>query len=173
MRLKMTDLALIAVSAALISVFSQIIIPLPSGIPLTLQTFMIALVGYILGSFEGIAAVFIYIFLGAVGVPVFTGFQGGLGALFGFTGGFILGFLPLVFMCGIETKRLFLKIVFGIVGLIFCHLLGVLYFSHYSGDLRSAFFAASVPYIAKDIISVALASIISGKIKRAILVYIM
>lgn len=172
MRKKTVDIVFIAVFAALISIFSQFIIPLPSGVPFTLQTFFVALAGYVLGSLKGFSSVLVYIALGALGIPVFTGFQGGLGALFGLTGGFIFGFLPLVFMCGIETKKLFLKIVFGLIGVIFCHILGIIRFADFSGNIKSAFFAASVPYILKDILSLALAAAISGKIKRAILVYV-
>lgn len=172
MRRKTADIAFIAVFAAIIAIFSQFIIPLPSGIPLTLQTFSVAAAGYVLGSTKGSAAVFVYIALGAVGVPVFTGFQGGLGSLLGITGGFIFGFLPLVFMCGIETKRLFLKLTFGLIGVVFCHTLGILRFAEFSGDIKSAFFAASVPYILKDIVSIVLAAVISGKIKRAVSAYV-
>jgi len=166
------NLVYIAVSSTLISIFSQLIIPLPSGVPLTLQTFMIALIGCIFGSARGVISVLVYIAVGAVGAPVFTGFQGGLGALFGVTGGFIIGFIPLAFMCGINTKSRFLKVFFAIIGVILCHLLGVLRFADYSGDFRSAFYAASLPYIAKDIVSAAAALVISGKIKRAISAYI-
>lgn len=171
MRNRTTDIAFIAVFAALISVFSQFIIPLPSGVPFTLQTFTIAVTGYVLGSLRGSVSVLIYIVLGLIGIPVFTGFQVGLSALAGFTGGFIIGFLPLVFMCGINTKSIFLKIIFGLIGVILCHVSGVIRFADFSGDIRSAFFAASVPYILKDVISIVLAAAISGKIKRAITVY--
>lgn len=172
MRARVHDLVFIAVSTALISIFSQVIIPLPSGIPLTLQTFMIALSGFVMGSLKGSAAVLVYIAVGAVGVPVFTGFQGGLGALLGVTGGFIIGFIPLAFMCGINVDNRFLKMFFALIGIVLCHSFGVLRFADYSGDLRSAFFAASLPYLLKDVISVALAAGISVKIKRAVLLHI-
>lgn len=165
------DLVYIAFSASLIAIFSQFIIPLPSGVPLTLQTFMVALTGYVIG-FKGSIAVLIYIAIGAVGVPVFTGFQGGLGTLFGITGGFIIGFIPLAFFCGIEKRKIHFKIIFGLIGIILCHVLGVIRFSEYSGDIKSAFFAVSLPYIVKDIVSVTLAAVISRKIKRAISAYV-
>ena len=65
--------------AAVMAVMSQIQFPLPSGVPVTMQTFAMALAGYILGWRYGLASTVVYILLGAVGVPVFAGFSGGLG----------------------------------------------------------------------------------------------
>ena len=65
-------------------------IPNPISVPLTLQTFIIALSGFVLGSSKGVASVLVYIAVGTIGAPVFTGFQGGFSVLFGMTGGFII-----------------------------------------------------------------------------------
>ena len=164
--LKIRDMVFIALFAAIIAVISQLIIPLPSGIPLTLQTFIIALCGYCLGSYKGLAAVLVYIAVGIAGVPVFTGFRGGIGALFDITGGFIAGFLPLVFMCGVKAEKKLLKLISGFIGVIFCHLCGVLWFSVLSGDIRSAFLVGSAPYILKDFISTGIAAFFSSRINK-------
>ena len=95
-----------ALFVAIISVISQIAIPMPSLIPITLQTMIIALAGYLLGLKRGLCAVFVYILLGAVGAPVFSSFQGGFSVIIGHGGGFILGFIPLVILCGISKKPL-------------------------------------------------------------------
>ena len=68
-----------AMFAAVIAVLAQIAFPLPSGVPVTLQTFAVALTGVVLGAKLGTISTFIYILLGAVGVPVFSGLNGGLG----------------------------------------------------------------------------------------------
>ena len=86
--------------AAVIAVLAQIAIPLPSGVPVTLQTFAVALTAVVLGARLGSLSTLIYILLGAAGAPVFTGFYGGLGAIVGKTGGFIWGFLFLAFFTG-------------------------------------------------------------------------
>ncbi len=62
-------------------------------IPVTLQSFAVALALLVLGGKRGTAAIFVYLCLGAAGLPVFSGFRGGLGALLGATGGFLWGFL--------------------------------------------------------------------------------
>ena len=86
------DLAYIALFAVLIAICSWIAIPILQ-VPYTLQTFAVFLAVGVLGGKRGTLAVLVYILLGAVGVPVFAGFTGGLGVLLGTTGGYILGFL--------------------------------------------------------------------------------
>lgn len=74
---KLQRTVMAGVFAALLVVLSQVSIPLPTGIPVTLQTFAVALCGCVLGPAVGSAAVGVYLALGAVGVPVFAGFSGG------------------------------------------------------------------------------------------------
>lgn len=86
------DLCYSAVFAAVIAVMAQLSIPLPGGVPLTLQTLGIMLAGIVLGPRRGTLSVLIYILLGAIGLPVFAGFKGGLSSVIGPTGGFIISF---------------------------------------------------------------------------------
>ena len=112
----------VGLMTAVIAVLSQIAIPLPSGVPITLQTFAVALTGYMLSYKYGSAAVVTYILLGAVGVPVFSGLKGGAGVLFGVTGGFIFGFLPMAFLCGLSSKmKQIPALLMGLAGLFVCH----------------------------------------------------
>ena len=91
-RISVRDLVYIAAAAALIAVCSFITIPV-GPVPVTLQVFGVFLSLRLLGVRRGAAAVAVWIALGAAGVPVFSGFTGGLGRLFGVTGGYIVGFL--------------------------------------------------------------------------------
>jgi len=165
------NIAIIGLFTAFTITLSQLAIPLPSGVPVTLQTFAIALCGYILGWKRGLAAVWTYIILGAIGLPVFSNFGGGLGKLFGMTGGFIWGFLFLVMLCGIGIKsnNFLTSIVLGIIGLAPCHLLGVVQFSLVTSTpiLRAAFLA-SFPYLIKDIVSIAGAYFIAIAARKAL-----
>ena len=88
--LSASDIAFIALSAALMAVCSWISIP--AAVPFTLQTFAVFLTTGLLGGRRSTIAVMLYIFLGAVGLPVFSGFSGGIGHLIGPTGGYIFGF---------------------------------------------------------------------------------
>ncbi len=89
--MKTRDLTLCAMFAALNAICAWLYIPLP-GIPLSMQTFAVCFTLLTLGGRRGSAAIFAWLLLGAVGLPVFTGFQGGISALLGPTGGFLMGF---------------------------------------------------------------------------------
>ena len=165
--MKVKNLVFIALFAAIMAVLSLTSIPMPGGVPITLQTFAVALCGYMLGAWRGLAAVGVYIAIGAVGIPVFSGFRGGFSVLAGATGGFIFGFLAFALLCGLgitvyHGKNKVLKAVcalgLGIVGLLICHLLGGLQFGLVTGrKFGEAFLLACLPYIPKDVVSVVLA----------------
>ena len=159
-RSKVYGLVMTGVFAALLAVFSQISIPTPTGVPITLQTFAVALCAYVLGWKLGVLAVGVYLALGAVGLPVFSGFGAGFGTFLNVTGGFLWGFLFMALLCGlgIETKRAVLAIPLGVLGLLLCHLCGVLQFGLLSGrPFWESCLLVSVPYLLKDTISVVLA----------------
>lgn len=171
---KITNIVLCALFAAITAVLSQIAIPMPSGVPVTLQTFAVALTGYFLGCAKGSIAIAVYVALGAVGVPVFAGFHGGFASIIGPSGGFILGFIAMAALCGINFAKLPMKlripvrIAFGILGLAACHICGFVQFAIVMGkDLLSSFLLVSVPYIVKDVISVVLAYFAAVAISKA------
>jgi len=160
--------------AAVLAVLSQISIPLPGGVPVTLQTFAVALCGYTLGPAFGTLAVGVYLSLGAVGMPVFAEFCGGIGILLGVTGGFLWSFLPMAFLCGlgIKTGKKFQALLLGIGGLAVCHLAGSVQFGLVAGTpFLTAFLTASAPFLVKDVVSLVLAYLaavgVTASLKRA------
>lgn len=157
--------------AAVLAVLSQIQIPMPSGVPVTLQTFAVALTGFVLGWKYGLASTAVYILLGLVGVPVFTGFAGGLGKIVGPTGGFIWGFLFLAAGCGIARQKInpLLRVLLPSGGLLLCHLLGTLQYTVVADQgFLEALMLVSVPYLLKDFISVALAFVAAKALLRSL-----
>ncbi|MGN0619178.1 MAG: biotin transporter BioY [Ruminiclostridium sp.] len=181
-RIKTIDLVLIALFAAITAVLSQIAIPMPTGVPVTLQTFAVALCGYFLGAGKGAAALGVYLLIGAVGVPVYSGFKGGFQVLLGPTGGFIFGFIIMAFLCGLSFKKAagtklspVLRIAMGVAGVAACHLLGTLQYMIVTNvnpekagiDFITSFLLVSAPYLIKDIISVVVAYLISIPLIRA------
>ena len=94
-------LALIAVIAAVLCVLSPLAIPLSGGVPISLATLAVMLAGAVLGPVDGMLATLVFLALGMVGVPVFSAYQVGIGVLFGKTGGFILGYIPLALCSGL------------------------------------------------------------------------
>ena len=168
MKIKTTDLVQIALFAAIIAILSQISIPTPFGVPISLQTFAVALCGYFLGAKKGTAALLVWIAVGAVGVPVFTGFKGGFAVLLGLTGGFIYGFIPQVLLCGIELKRKPLRIALGAAGILACHLCGAAQYALLMGiDFLQSALTVSVPFLIKDIVSIVAAYFGAIAIKSA------
>ena len=138
--------------AAIIAVITLISIPTPTGIPLTFQTFAIALCGFTLGKKYGLIAVLIWLTVGIIGLPVFSGMTGGIGQLLGPTGGFLVGFIPMVILCDTKRSHL-LNLLIAVTGLILCHLLGALWFSVITkASVISAIITASLPYFIKDIL---------------------
>ncbi len=167
-------MALTGLMTALTVVLAQIAIPMPFGVPITLQTFAVALCGYVLGYRFGFASTLIYVLLGAIGVPVFSHFKGGLHFLFASpTGGFLFGLLLLSLFTGLSHplkwkrhERLY-AILFGLIGAVFCHLLGSMqYASVASVSFTAAVLTVSLPFIIKDFLSVVLAYLLSLKLKR-------
>ncbi len=157
---------------AVLAILSQLSIPMPTGVPITLQTFAVALTGVVLSWQLGLASTIIYILLGAVGVPVFCEFSGGLHVLVGYTGGFIWGFLILVYLSGIGIlmRSKITGILFGIAGLVSCHLIGVLQFMVVAGmSFTKSFLLASAPYLIKDVISVILAFVVGAQIRTRLM----
>lgn len=158
--------------AALLSILSQLAIPMPSGLPITLQTFAIAFTGVVLNWKLALSSTTVYILMGAVGVPVFANFTGGIQILFHYSGGFIWGFLFLTSFCGIAAsmKNKIAANMLAMLGLLICHILGILQFGFVMnmGFIESAVIA-SLPYLVKDIISVILAYFIGQQVRKRLI----
>lgn len=133
--------ALISLGLALLTgISAQVRLPMPfSPVPITGQVFVVLLLGFIFGKKIGLGSQLFYVGLGGAGVPWFTGLSGGLAALAGPTGGYILGFLPAAYLIGWLSERLELK---GISRLFLAGLagLGVIYFF---GSLQLSLFLNS------------------------------
>lgn len=151
-------LILTGMMTAVTAVLSQIQFPLPSGIPVTMQTFAVALSACVLGWKMGTVSIAAYILLGIAGVPVFAGFGSGIPAVAGMAGGYIWGFLIMSLFCGLACtqKNPVVTAVLSLVGLAGCHIPGMLQFAFLTNrSIAEAFLLASAPYLAKDIVSVA------------------
>ena len=163
------NIAVTALFTALIAVSAFVTIPLPSGVPVTLQTLAVALTGYCLGVKRAVPALLAYILLGAAGAPVFSGFQSGPAVLAGKTGGFFVGFVFLVVACALGGKcpKKVLQTIVGVLGLLLCHLTGVLWFAHLA---KTGFWASvaavSLPFLLKDVLCVAGAMLLSLRLRR-------
>lgn len=165
---KTKDIIIVSLAAALICLCSWI--QVPSAVPFTLQTFAVFLVSGTLGAKKGVAATLVYILLGAVGLPVFSGFQGGVGVLLGSTGGYIFGFVLSAFIVGFSCKKFGRKflpsVIYSSVAILTCYAVGTLWFAFLYGDgnILGAITVCVVPFIVPDIIKITLALTVAERV---------
>lgn len=173
-RMDTRDVTMIAVCTAMMVICSWISIP--ATVPFTMQTFGVFLCVGLLGGRRGTLAVSVYLLLGAVGLPVFSGFTGGIGHLFGATGGYIIGFLfsALVMwliehLLGRNLKTLVLSMI---AGLITCYAFGTAWFMVvYAKDsgsvgLMTALGWCVFPYVIPDAVKIGLATVITRRVRQ-------
>lgn len=173
-QLNIKDCILISLFSAIIAVSS--LIHIPSPVPLTLQTLAIFCALVILGGKKGTVAIILYIFLGIIGLPVFSGFSGGVGHLLGATGGYVFGFVltGIIFQIATfknknSTKR---QIIGLAAGLLSCYLVGTLWYAAvYIGDITlqtiaSATVVCVLPFVIPDAIKLIAAILIGKKLKN-------
>lgn len=181
------NMAFIAVMAALICVAAPFAVPMPGLVPISLATFAVYLAGGILGAKKGTIAVLIYVLLGAVGLPVFSGGAGGFAKLFGVTGGYIIGYIPCALLTGLFVdlffksgimKSLSEKKGFGkvlgwigavwsvpvgmILGTVICYAFGTVWFIIARGvTLEVAMASCVIPFLPGDAIKIVCASAVT------------
>ena len=156
--------------ATITVILSQISIPLPGGIPLTLQTFAVSLSGIILGGKRAFVSMVVYILMGIIGLPVFSGLSAGITSIVGPTGGFILSFPIMSFIIGLICERTNNKILIFlamILGSIPNYLLGAIQFSLVtSSNMYNAFLVCVLPFILVGVIKAVLATIIGSMLRN-------
>ncbi|MCL1844160.1 MAG: biotin transporter BioY [Defluviitaleaceae bacterium] len=155
---------------AVTCVLAQVHFPL-FGVPLTMQTFAVMLIGIILGAKKAAAAMVIYLMLGAAGMPVFTGFGGGVARVVGPWGGFIMSFPAMALIIGYAAMRTKTWLVAGIVAGVIVNLsCGMLWFAFVSDvGMRYAFAVAFLPFVAPEAIKAILAISIGVPVRRGLI----
>lgn len=160
------EMVFTAILAAMICVAAPISIQLPGMVPISLGTFAIYLGSALLGGKRGTLAVIVYILIGMVGLPVFSGFRGGFAALFGVTGGYIIGYVPLAFLSGafsdMKSKKHWTMPLGMVLGTAALYTFGTAWYMIMSGaPLMSAFIACVQPFLLFDGIKMALSTLIA------------
>lgn len=173
-KMKTIDLAYMALGAVIIAVCSWISIP--TTVPFTMQTFAVFCILGLLGGKRGTISILVYILLGAVGVPVFSGFSGGFGVIIGPTGGYIVAFVLMGLLYWlIEVlfgTKLYIRIIAMVAGLLVCYAFGTAWFmvvyARQTGPmgLGAALASCVVPFIIPDLIKMALALLISSRVGK-------
>lgn len=169
---KIYRLTLIGVMTAMLCVLGPLSIPIPfSPIPLSLTNFAVLLTVSVLDWKWGTVSCAVYLLLGAVGVPVFSGFAGGVAKLLGPTGGYLIGFLFLaviggIFMERFEGKRWLVALGMAL-GMLVDSLFGTVWLAYLMKlDFAQAFMMGVAPYIVGDLVKLVIAVLLGGTLRR-------
>lgn len=172
--MKVKDMTITAVMAALICIAGPLTIPM-GPIPLSLATFAVYLAGAVTGKKYGTTAVGLYLLIGIIGVPVFSGFSGGFQKLAGVTGGYLIGYLPCAFLSGIGAERAekkgrkWLLPVMMTAGTAVLYAIGTAWFMIQTGNALSAALSLCViPFLPGDTVKILATAILSPMIRKRI-----
>ncbi len=188
---KTIQMAEIALMSAVLCVISPFTIPVPaSPVPLSLALFAVYLAAALLGAKKGALSVLVYLFLGMVGLPVFSGFSGGIGKLLGPTGGYAIGYLPCALLIGflIERKskekakagwrkgaqrwqQIVLNAFAMVLGTLICYVCGTVWFllvMKGTYTLAQALVICVVPYLIFDMIKIFAAAAIVVPVRNIV-----
>lgn len=167
-------MARIAVISALLCIMGPIVLPIPfSPVPISLAILGIFLAVVILDMWEAIISICVYILLGLVGMPVFSGFSGGAGKLLGPTGGYIIGYIPFAIIAALFINKFKRKILWSVIGMILglavCYLIGTIWLAIGARmTFKAALVAGVIPFIPFDLIKLAVSICIGRPVHRAV-----
>ena len=172
-KIRTKQMVLIALMTAVTCVLGPLSIPLPfSPVPISLTNFAIFLAIFVLGMKSGTISFIIYLLLGAIGVPVFSSFRGGLQVLAGPTGGYLIGFIFLALIMGFALDHFDRKLVPTIIGMIIgmavCYAFGTVWLAKLlSLSFKEGLMMGVIPYLAGDAARIIIAAIVGPKLYGA------
>lgn len=162
-----------AIFVALMCIFGPLSIPIgPIPVSFTVLTIFLAIM--LIGTRLSLLSYGIYLIMGAIGLPVFSGFQGGIGKLLGPTGGYLIGFIPMIVVSGLIVYRFSQKVIPSalsmILGVVIAYVFGTAWFViSLQTDIMYALTVCVFPFIPFDLAKIAIA-IILGKVIRSALI---
>ena len=164
------QMSVTALMAAAMCVLGPLTVPI-GAVPISLANFVICLTAWLLGPKFGTLSVAVYLFIGLVGVPVFSGYGAGIAKLAGPTGGYLVGYLLLAFIGGLFIEKSKGQPVISGIGLVLgdaaCYVLGTIWFMVLTGlDLPTSLTYCVIPYLPGDVIKIALASLLTIQLDK-------
>ena len=168
------QLTLLGVMTALTCILGPFAIPLPfSPVPISFTNLAVYITVYVLGMKFGTISFITYLLLGAVGLPVFSSFTGGLGKLAGPTGGYLIGYIFLALIAGFFIDHFSARLHYAILGMVLgtlvCYLFGTTWLAlQMNLDFPAALAAGVLPYLPGDLAKIIIASILGPKLRGAV-----
>ena len=170
-RSKTYEITITALMTAVTCILAPMSIPI-GPVPISFTNLAIYLSLYLLGWKKGTISYLIYLLIGLVGLPVFSGFTGGPAKLAGPTGGYIIGFIVMAIIAGMvidNCRKPWLQLIGMIVGTIVCYLFGTIWFCLVANyTFKAALAVCVIPFIPADLVKMILAMIIGPLIKKRI-----
>jgi len=165
------ELATIGLMTSIISILSPISVPLPGMVPISLATLSLYLCTYLLGTKRTLICYIVYLALGCIGIPIFSGFTGGLSRLIGPTGGYFIGYFAIIIFEGAAIKRFSnikaLHILGMVTGTVICYIVGTAWLCFIQNiSFTSGLFAGVFPFIPGDAIKIAAVSSVAPVMRR-------
>lgn len=174
-KISIQTMASVGVMTAVICILAPFKIVIPaSPVPVTLGVFAILLALYILGMKWGLVSTLLYIALGFIGLPVFSGFTGGANVLFGPTGGYIIGYIFMALVTGFLLEHWWKNYIIAtfsmIAGVLICYVFGTLWLSiQLHRTFAEALSIGVLPYIPADAVKIIIALIVGPELKKALI----
>ena len=171
---KVQRIVFIGLAAAIICVLSPFSLNIPvSPVPVSLSIFAIYIAVYACGMLDGTIAVLVYLLIGLVGVPVFSNFSGGVGKLFGPTGGYLIGYIFVALIAGFFIdkfpKKFYMHAIGMVLGTAVCYVFGTFWLAHQASmDLKAAFMAGVIPFIPADLVKIVVAIPVGMALRKAL-----
>lgn len=172
-QLSIQQIAVIGVMTAVICILAPFSIPI-GVVPISFTNLAVYLALYVLGVKKGTISYLVYLCIGLVGVPVFSGFTSGPGKLFGPTGGYLIGFILMAVIAGIFidkfTDKMYLCFLGMVLGTAVCYLLGTLWLAYQGGmNFQAALAAGVIPFIPGDLVKIVIAMLIGPQIRKQLI----
>lgn len=168
------NVTFIALMAALTAVLGLIpAINLIPGVPIALQVMGVMLCGLVLGSARGALAVMLFLVLAAIGLPILTGYRGGLGPFSGPTAGFLYGYIAAAFVTGLVFERWKGSLTVGAIvaaligGILVLYPIGTVWLAMYLGKPIAVMAKSMLVFIPVDIVKAVIAALITAQIAKA------
>ncbi len=171
--LSIQQLSVIGVMTAVICILAPLSIPI-GVVPISFTNLAVYIALYVLGVKKGTISYLVYLCIGFIGVPVFSGFTSGPGKLFGPTGGYLVGFIFMAVIAGIFidrfTDKMYLCFLGMVIGTLVSYLLGTLWLA-YVGEmnLRAALAAGVIPFIPGDLAKIVISMLIGPQIRKQLI----
>lgn len=173
-RMSTVQMTATALMTAVTCILAPMSLPIPiSPVPISLTNLVIYFMAYVLGAKLSLVSYVLYLLLGMVGLPVFSGFTGGLAKLVGPTGGYLIGFIFLAPIAGFFVEKFPNKIYMHVIGMVLgtaiCYIFGTVWLAEQLGRTFMEGLAVGViPYLPGDTVKIILAIIIGPQIRRSL-----